>query len=274
MAGALDPEIPLTASFLFGTRELYDWVHLNRSVRMMRTERTNDPGQIARQARMTSVNAALQVDSSLTRYQAASATRELAQKRLDAETSKFEVGMSTNFFVVQAQRDLADAQNAELRALLDYRKALVDFQRAQEAPSTGRSSGGLTTVTGGNAASSGAGLSEKSKSSASSAAASIGTPSMVRMRMVGEEPSSGTSAAARVCPAGNRVPGSSSCSPGGAGRSDPAGAGHAIITPRRASARPIDSRPALPRRVPEHLRASRRAAHRGCRRAAYGRAFR
>ena len=61
-AGALDPEIPLTSSFVFGTRELYDWIHLNRSVRIIRTERTNDPGQIARQARMTSVNAALQVD--------------------------------------------------------------------------------------------------------------------------------------------------------------------------------------------------------------------
>lgn len=96
-------------------------------------------------------NAAIQVDSSLTRYQAAAATRELVQKRLDAETSKFEVGMSTNFFVVQAQRDLADAQNAELRALLDYRKALVDYQRAQEAPIGGRSSGSLTTVNGGNA---------------------------------------------------------------------------------------------------------------------------
>ena len=54
--------------------------------------------------------------------------------------------MSTNFFVVQAQRDLADAQNAELRALLDYRKALVDFQRAQEAPVAGRSSGGVTAI--------------------------------------------------------------------------------------------------------------------------------
>jgi len=61
-AGALDPQVPITASFLFGSCELYDWVHLNRSVRMMRTERTNDPAQIARQARMTSVNAALQVD--------------------------------------------------------------------------------------------------------------------------------------------------------------------------------------------------------------------
>jgi acyl-CoA hydrolase len=60
--GCFDEDVPLTASFLFGSRDLYDWVHLNRKVRLMRTERTNDPGQIARQAKMTSVNAALQVD--------------------------------------------------------------------------------------------------------------------------------------------------------------------------------------------------------------------
>ncbi|MDD2859364.1 MAG: acetyl-CoA hydrolase/transferase C-terminal domain-containing protein, partial [Candidatus Nanopelagicales bacterium] len=61
-AGALDPLIPLTSTFIFGSRELYDWVHMNRSIRMMRTERVNDPGEITRQAVMTSVNAALQVD--------------------------------------------------------------------------------------------------------------------------------------------------------------------------------------------------------------------
>ena len=60
--GALDEEIPITASFVFGSRELYDWMHLNRSIRMMRTETTNDPGLIARQAKMTSINAALEVD--------------------------------------------------------------------------------------------------------------------------------------------------------------------------------------------------------------------
>ena len=60
--GALDDEILLTASFVFGSRELYDWLNLNRKVRMMRTERTNDPSQIARQAKMTSINAALEVD--------------------------------------------------------------------------------------------------------------------------------------------------------------------------------------------------------------------
>ena len=61
-AGALDDEILLTASFVFGSQELYEWLNLNRKVRMMRTERTNDPSQIARQAKMTSINAALEVD--------------------------------------------------------------------------------------------------------------------------------------------------------------------------------------------------------------------
>jgi acyl-CoA hydrolase len=61
-AGALDQEVLLTASFLFGSPELYDWVNLNKMVRMRRTEKTNDPSLIARQARMTSINAALEVD--------------------------------------------------------------------------------------------------------------------------------------------------------------------------------------------------------------------
>ena len=92
-------------------------------------------------------NAALQVQSNLKRVEAAQAARELAEKRLDAEQSKFEVGMSTNFFVVQAQRDLRDAQNTELRALADYRKSLVAFERSQEAPAGG--AGGLNTGGGG-----------------------------------------------------------------------------------------------------------------------------
>ncbi|MEO8682536.1 MAG: TolC family protein, partial [Vicinamibacterales bacterium] len=82
-------------------------------------------------------NAALTVQSNLKRVDAASAARELAQKRLEAEQSKFEVGMSTNFFVVQAQRDLRDAQNTELRTLADYRKSLVNFERSQQAPAGG-----------------------------------------------------------------------------------------------------------------------------------------
>src|SRR5689334_3816297 len=97
-------------------------------------------------------NAALQVQSGLTRYQAATVARDLAQQRLDAEQSRFEVGLSTNFLVVQAQRDLATAQNTELRALLDYRRALVDYERLQETPA--QRGAGITTL---NAAAAGGG---------------------------------------------------------------------------------------------------------------------
>ena len=92
-------------------------------------------------------NNALTVQSNLKRVEAATAARELAQKRLEAEQSKFEVGMSTNFFVVQAQRDLRDAANTELRALADYRKSLVNFDRAQQSPAGG--GGGNALATGG-----------------------------------------------------------------------------------------------------------------------------
>jgi outer membrane protein len=76
-------------------------------------------------------NAALNVRNNLEAVQASATARELSERRLEAAQSKFEVGMATNFEVVQAQRDLADARTTELRNLLNYRKALVDFQRSQ-----------------------------------------------------------------------------------------------------------------------------------------------
>lgn len=61
-SGALDETTPITSSFIFGSDDLYAWVDKNPRVRMLRTEKTNDPGLIAMQRRMMSVNTALQVD--------------------------------------------------------------------------------------------------------------------------------------------------------------------------------------------------------------------
>jgi acyl-CoA hydrolase len=61
-AGALEPDEQLVASFVFGSAELYDWLDGNPRVRLVRTEVTNDPAQIALRPRMTSVNSALEVD--------------------------------------------------------------------------------------------------------------------------------------------------------------------------------------------------------------------
>jgi len=78
--------------------------------------------------------AALAIRNAQESIQASQASRELSEKRLEAVQSKMDVGMATNYEVVQAQRDLADARNSELRAQLNYQRALVDFQRAQISP--------------------------------------------------------------------------------------------------------------------------------------------
>lgn len=60
--GALDAEQAITTSFIFGSPALYAFVDANPRIRVLRTEKTNDPSLIARQPAMTSVNTALQVD--------------------------------------------------------------------------------------------------------------------------------------------------------------------------------------------------------------------
>jgi hydrophobic/amphiphilic exporter-1 (mainly G- bacteria), HAE1 family len=77
--------------------------------------------------------AALRVEQNRQRIETAGLGRELAEQRLDAEQKRFEVGMSTSFLVIQAQRDLAVARNNELQASLEYQLALVAFQAAQVA---------------------------------------------------------------------------------------------------------------------------------------------
>jgi len=77
--------------------------------------------------------AARAVETNYKLVESSRAARVLQEQRLDAETKKFAAGMSTNFFVTQAQRDLAVAEVAELQAVANYRKSLVNFDRVQEA---------------------------------------------------------------------------------------------------------------------------------------------
>jgi outer membrane protein TolC len=85
--------------------------------------------QVAADVRTTGRN----VESGFKTVQSTKAARVLAEQRLDAEEKKFAAGMSTNYLVTQAQRDLAIARVNELRATSEYRKAQVNFQRVQEA---------------------------------------------------------------------------------------------------------------------------------------------
>jgi len=85
------------------------------------------------------------VQTNQKRVQSARASRELQEKKLEAEEKKLAAGMSQSFFVFQAQRDLAVARVAEIQAIADYNKSLVDFQAVQEV-SLGGGGGGITTA--------------------------------------------------------------------------------------------------------------------------------
>jgi outer membrane protein TolC len=71
------------------------------------------------------------VQTNYQRVEAYRAARELAQKKLEAEEEKFKVGLSTNYFILQYQRDLANAQIMELRAIVDYNISLAYLNRVQ-----------------------------------------------------------------------------------------------------------------------------------------------
>ena len=58
-SGALDGNVPVSTSFLFGSAELYEWVDRNPRVRMLRTETANNPARIALNPGMVSINTAL-----------------------------------------------------------------------------------------------------------------------------------------------------------------------------------------------------------------------
>ncbi|MEO6223549.1 MAG: TolC family protein [Vicinamibacterales bacterium] len=77
---------------------------------------------------------ARQVTTGAKRVQVTQIARESAQKQLDAEQKRFDLSLSTTFELQSRQRDLANAKTRELRAIIDYRRALIIFEAVQRAP--------------------------------------------------------------------------------------------------------------------------------------------
>jgi len=106
------------------------------------TRLKNQQLQVATQVRQQARN----VQTNQQRVQSTRASRQLAERKLEAEQRKFQAGTSTSFLVFQAQRDLSLARNNELRAILDYNQSVVDFETVQEVP-IGAGGGGVTATT-------------------------------------------------------------------------------------------------------------------------------
>jgi outer membrane protein TolC len=71
----------------------------------------------------------IEVNRTKQQITASSATRMFDEEKLRTETEKLRVGKSTSFLVAQAQRDLLVSRIDEVRALVNYLKALIDLYR-------------------------------------------------------------------------------------------------------------------------------------------------
>ena len=82
------------------------------------------------QVRVDVQNAVIGLQQSRSQYQSAQKSRILQEQTLDAEQKKYALGASTIFFVIQAQRDLAQAKASEVAALSTYNRAKVSLYSA------------------------------------------------------------------------------------------------------------------------------------------------
>ena len=90
--------------------------------------------RLLKQHKQLEQNAIVEIDNAVkaaqTAYEQITATRQArlySEAALDAEEKKEANGQSTNFVVLQLQRDLTAARSRELRALADYNKALSNL---------------------------------------------------------------------------------------------------------------------------------------------------
>lgn len=72
-----------------------------------------------------------EVARSRAQIDASAATRELQEELLRNETEKFNAGLNTALDVALVQRDLLNARISEVRAVIDFRKSLVELYRME-----------------------------------------------------------------------------------------------------------------------------------------------
>jgi outer membrane protein TolC len=75
--------------------------------------------------RLEVLNALSGVEQSRAGIRQATVARDFAQKRLDAENRRYELGVSQIFLVLQAQTDLTTAESELLTQSIAYRRNLI-----------------------------------------------------------------------------------------------------------------------------------------------------
>ena len=79
--------------------------------------------QLENQVRVQVEDALISIQRTKAAYEASQESRKLQEQSLEIEQERFDVGLSTNFLVIQYQSYVAQAKSAEVAALGAYAKA-------------------------------------------------------------------------------------------------------------------------------------------------------
>ena len=71
------------------------------------------------------------VENLARQVQSATLSRQLAERQLNAEQRKFEVGTSTNFQVLTFQNQFSNSQLSELQASLSLQQAIAQLEQVK-----------------------------------------------------------------------------------------------------------------------------------------------
>jgi outer membrane protein TolC len=113
-------------SYPLGNRSA--WSQYNK--RQLEARNAKASLQSVRQQVIVSVREAVRrVQTDFKRIETTRSARIMAEKQLQAEQERLNVGLSTTRFVLDFQRDLATARGSELRAIVDYNKSLSNLAR-------------------------------------------------------------------------------------------------------------------------------------------------
>lgn len=123
-----DTEVGLTLGYPLGNRAAKA-IHARAQYTRQRAEKALD--NLNQLVTLDIRIAFLEVNRTRRQIDASSATRRFQEEKLRIETEKFRVGRSTNLLVAQAQRDLLSSRLDEVRAVVNYLKALTNFYRLE-----------------------------------------------------------------------------------------------------------------------------------------------
>lgn len=118
----------LRASYPIGNRAAEAF---HRRALASRDQAIRSVGNFAQLVSLDVRTAWLEVARAREQVEASAVTRAAQEEVLRAESVKFRVGNATAFSVAQAQRDLLEAQIAEIEAAVAYRQSLVELYRLE-----------------------------------------------------------------------------------------------------------------------------------------------